>query len=301
LEQEDLEKKSREVFHEIHKIQGSDQKIFNRISNLLSPEYLRVSNDFFKEKICLDAGCGSNANATYKMLRMGAKKVYAFDLDETIFRCAGQILKEFDGRYELSCGNVLNMSFDDNFFDFTHCAGVLHHTHDVFRGLSELARVTNIGGILYIETYGKGGLVREITSMLREKYMEDERFRFVVENLQPTDLTGAIKWIFSVMEEHGDVSGKKIPWRHIEELIDNDLILTIKDRIMAPSYEENSEEELVNWLNDNGFTEIERLTRYPMIKNIRKFLSPFYFKYDSEMARFLYGSGGVQLKAVKDK
>jgi len=301
MDQRDLERKTREVFHGIHVAQGCDQNIFDRISNLLSQEYLRVSSGFFMDKVCLDAGCGSNAYKTYKMLQMGAKRVYAFDLDKTIFESAEKNLREFNGRYELAVGNVLNMEYNDNSFDFTHCAGVLHHSRDVFKGLGELARVTKPGGTLYIETCGKGGFVREINSMLRVKYAKDDEFKSLIDNLENTDLLKMVKWFFSIMEEHGDDIGKEIPWLWVEKLLDKDLVLTIKDRIMAPSLTENSEEELVDWFNENGFRKVERLTRYPKLENIRRLLSPVYFKYDSKLARFLYGSGSVQLKAIKDK
>ena len=86
------------------------------------------------------------------------------------------MLKEFDGRYELTTGNVLNISFADNTFDFVHCGGVLHHSADVMQGIRELARVTKVGGILYIHTYGAGGLVREVTTFFRDKYNVDDSF-----------------------------------------------------------------------------------------------------------------------------
>ena len=78
IEKEKVEKRTREIYHEIHVEQGNERKTYDRLISLLSTDYLRVSKDFFHGKICLDAGCGSNANATYAMLIMGAKKVYAF-------------------------------------------------------------------------------------------------------------------------------------------------------------------------------------------------------------------------------
>lgn len=80
-----FERQTRSIFHELHTQQGDNDAIFQRLSTLLSPAYLREADDFFQGKICLDAGCGSNANATYSMLRQGAEKVYAFDLNDTIF------------------------------------------------------------------------------------------------------------------------------------------------------------------------------------------------------------------------
>ena len=148
MQKKALEKKTRRTFHEIHKAQGDDNYIFTRLSTLLSTDFLKVEPDFFKGKICLDAGCGSNANATFNMLSLGAEKVYAFDLDETIVKTAPKYLRKFKRKYELSIGNVFKIHFPDNYFDFTHCAGVLHHTVDVYKGLAELARVTKKGGTL---------------------------------------------------------------------------------------------------------------------------------------------------------
>ena len=38
----DIEKETRKLFHKIHKIQGDDPFIFNRIVDLLNTKYLKV-------------------------------------------------------------------------------------------------------------------------------------------------------------------------------------------------------------------------------------------------------------------
>ena len=96
-----FETRTRKVFHGLHKKQGENDQILKRLIALLNPEYLKVDSEFFKDKICLDAGCGSNANATYSMLQQGASQVYCFDLDETIFETVPQYLQLFEGRYVL--------------------------------------------------------------------------------------------------------------------------------------------------------------------------------------------------------
>ena len=78
-----------------------------------------------------------------------------------------------------------------------------------------------------------------------------------------------------------------------------DLVLTIKDRITAPVYRGIPEQELVSWLGANGFTNVQRLTRYLKCRDIRRFLSRFYFEYGHRFSRVLYGDGYVQLKATK--
>jgi ubiquinone/menaquinone biosynthesis C-methylase UbiE len=294
-----FERQTRAVFHELHTKQGEDEVIFQRLASLLTPAYLQESENFFQQKICLDAGCGSNANATYSMLRQGAEKVYAFDLNETIFETVPQHLQEFEGRYVLSSDNVQHMRFEDGSFDFVHCSGVLHHAADLFAGLRELARVAKPGGMLYIMTYGKGGLIRDITTCLRTKYAQDNAFRTFIDTLDASVFTEFFQEIFTSMQSHGDGFGHKIPAETISLLFDEDLVLTIKDRVTAPAYHEHSEEELTQVLYEVGFKTVQRLTRYPKMTNIRRFLSPLYEAYDSKFARLLYGSGAVQLKAVK--
>lgn len=300
---DEFEKKTRAIFDELHKSQGEDPYIFNRLTSLLTTEYLKVDKDWFVGKVCLDAGCGSNANATYSMLRMGAGKVYCFDLDsgteKSVLESVPRYLTEFEGRYEVSLGNVLDIQFPNGFFDFTHCAGVLHHSHDVYRGLGELGRVTKPGGTLYVMLNGQGGLVREFINFLRNKYEQDQEFRSLIDGLQEDQLTAAFQWLVSEMAAHDDDFGRIIPLDLIAQLVDRDLVLTIKDRITAPVYHEHSEEELVDWLNGHGFTGVERLSRYPRYRNIRRFLSPLYFQYGHPLARLLYGSGAIQLKAIK--
>ena len=239
-----FESRTREVFHGLHKKQGENDQILGRLIALLNPDYLQVDGDFFKNKICLDAGCGSNANATYSLLQQGASQVYCFDLDETIFETVPQYLHPFEGQYVLETGSVLQMSYEDNFFDFVHCSGVLHHSSDLFKGLKELARVTKPGGILYIMTYGKGGLVRDVVTFFREKYVQDQNFAQFLDNLDASFFSELLKTLFSSMEEHGDDMSHCLSEETIQMLFDDDLVLTIKDRITAPAYHEHDAEEI---------------------------------------------------------
>lgn len=298
-EKEKVEKRTREIYHNIHIEQGDDRKIYDRLINLLSTDYLRVSKDFFHGKICLDAGCGSNANAAHSMLIMGAKKVYAFDLDDSIFQSVPKHLQDFKGRYDLNIGNVMNMNYPDNFFDFSLCAGVLHSIVEPYSGFRELARVTKPGGFLHITIVGKVGLVGEITNFLRDKYVNDTQFKELIDNLNEEDVTELWEWIIQTMIDQGDDLGKKIPFKLIKKFFNRDLVLTIKDRITTPIYNYFSEKEIVKWFDDNGFTGIERLTRYPKIGNIRRFAGPFYYKYDHKFSRLFFGAGHMQFKATK--
>ena len=61
MDTEKIEKKTREIFHKIHSEQASDEDIYKRLTSMYSHEYFHVNEEFFRDKICLDAGCGSNA------------------------------------------------------------------------------------------------------------------------------------------------------------------------------------------------------------------------------------------------
>ncbi len=296
---DEFKAKTRSVFHDLHVKQGDDPKIFNRLKSLLSTQYLEVADDFFVGKTCLDAGCGSNANAVASMLSQGAHHVIGMDLDNSIMIAAQKNLHEFEGRFELRAGDVHHIPFPDGTFDFTHCSGVLHHSSDIFKGLVELARVTKPGGTLYIMVYGIGGIMRVCTTVLRQRYQTEPAFTQLIDALTASEIRAWIRSGFALMKSHGDNWCEGVTAADIDMLFDDDLVLTIKDRIQAPVYLECSEEDLVLSLEQQGFREVKRISRYPKLENIRRILSPYYFDYASPLARILYGSGCIQLKATK--
>ncbi len=62
---------------------------------------------------------------------------------------------------------ALELPFGDAEFDFVCCAGVLHHTRSVERGLREIHRVLRPGGSLYMLLYGAGGVFWPLNALLR--------------------------------------------------------------------------------------------------------------------------------------
>lgn len=294
-----VEKQTRKIFHKLHTAQAQDKAIFNRLVKLLSTSYLQVPDDYFQGKKCLDAGCGSNANATYAMLEMGAEKVCAFDLDTSILSVAPEMLKKFEGKYELKTASVHHIPYESCSFDFVHCAGVLHHSTNIYKGLKELARVTKKGGQMFINVHGKGGIMRDFMSVLRGKYVREKVFKKFIDELDVEQLDEICRFIAMEMEKQGDFFVRHFAPHLIKQLLNKDLILTIQDRIKAPLYTQTTEKELKDWLKQNGFTKIKRISRYPRFNNIRRFLAPFYHNYDNKFARILFGEGEPQIIATK--
>ena len=95
---------------------------------------------------CLDSGCG-NGRYTVALSKLGAKEVWGVDFSEINVADATNRAQDvgLQGVY-YKLGNVLELPFPDNHFDFVFSNGVLHHTRDPQLGLNELLRVLKPGG-----------------------------------------------------------------------------------------------------------------------------------------------------------
>ena len=294
-----IERRTRKIFHDIHIGKTRCTSQLERTLQSSNFESFGVDKDFFVGKTCLEAGCGSLAPGAQNMLALGASKVYAIDVDESIFELAPKYLRPYEGRYDLRVGNVLSLDFPDSYFDFVLCYGVLHHTPAPLDGLRQLARVTKPGGVLCVMTLGKGGLMEDIMDLFRRRYAADEEWKRTIDTLTDRDFFKMFSWIRNVMRDHDDTFIDKIDDATFKAMFDEDLILTIRDRLQVPLYYRVSRQELVDALWAEGFIKIERLSSYQHYKNIRRFLAPLYFEFDSPYAKLLYGDGYLQYKATK--
>lgn len=110
---------------------------------------------WFAGKRCLDAGTGSGRYAVAMALH-GAE-VTGCDISQTGLTVARERANSVPN-LTFKQGSVLDLPFADASFDFVCCAGVLHHTPSIERGLDELTRVLKPGGKLFLLLYGAGGL-----------------------------------------------------------------------------------------------------------------------------------------------
>jgi SAM-dependent methyltransferase len=293
-----FEQATRTVFDRHHREQAGNEHIFGRLVGLISEEYFGVEPGAFATWRILDAGCGSNANASFAFLARGAKSVVSLDLGDAWISCASTRLSRFGDRSELVPGNVLSLPFEAGRFDLVHCAGVLHHTADPARGFRELARVTGPGGRLFVTIMGNAnGIIYSCINTLRQKYLSDAQFRATVDGLDVEVLSAGIGWLLS---EKDDAEPELLPGENavFRSFFDQDLILTIKDRLQAPTYHEFAftETQIREWFADAGFEDVRRLTRYPKgFRNLRRFLAPMYCHYDHPTARLWFGDGYIQM------
>ena len=208
----------------------------------MSHSFFGVKKNFFKNKVCLDAASGINLNATLNLLNLGAKYVYACDFNPKLKKINKGKFKPFIGKYEVRLANLKKLPYENNYFDFVHCAGAIHHTTNYKKSINELCRVTKNGGYIYLEAYGTGGIIREITTFLREKVNKDLKFKKEVINLNKKKITKFINYLTNNRYK-----------KNINKLFDDDLVLTIKDRLLSPLYIEFSDKDIVNILKKTVF------------------------------------------------
>ncbi len=129
----------------------------------LLAQQIGLTPDLVRGKVCLDGGCG-NGTLTYQLLEMGAARVVAIDLHPTPKK---KVFDAYANKVEFVTGSLLDMQFKDNSFDVVASTGVLQHTADPERALSELIRVLKPNNTLYLGVYGKHGLFSWCLSLLR--------------------------------------------------------------------------------------------------------------------------------------
>ena len=107
-----------------------------------------LSDIELKNKITLDAGCGTGWFSQAACIR-GAD-VYSMDLGEGLL----SKVKEKCGSKTI-VGSILNIPFNDNYFDIIISSEVLEHTPDPILAIKELYRVLKPNGICIITTPNK--------------------------------------------------------------------------------------------------------------------------------------------------
>jgi len=102
-----------------------------------------------KDLRCLDAGCGSGYG-TYFLSENTTKMIIGIDISADGIKYANRHYK--GGNIDFMQMNVCNLGFVDNFFDAVICFDVIEHLNeeDQIRLISEIARVLNESGLLYI-------------------------------------------------------------------------------------------------------------------------------------------------------
>lgn len=127
------------------------ERLINGMEGQIKLEHLHrysLAFPFAKEKIVLDIACGDGYGTA--LLAELAYKVEGVDLDaKTIEYASKKYLRQ---NINFIIGDILNIPFEDNFFDLIVCFETFEHVDDHDRLLNEVKRVLKDDGILIMST-----------------------------------------------------------------------------------------------------------------------------------------------------
>jgi len=116
-----------------------------------------ILNFSIKSARVLDMGCGSG-RYTIALATLGAKEVVGVDFQAKSFAAAKEYCENNNIPVTFREANVLDLPFDDEYFDFVFCNGVVHHTSSINKGLLEIFRVLKTQKKAFLYIYGTGGI-----------------------------------------------------------------------------------------------------------------------------------------------
>jgi len=303
VKDKDYSEETRSVYHKQHMRIADDDIAMNRFIGMFSTEYFGLGDDYFKGKRVLDAGCGDTGKIMIALSRFGATDIHGIDLGEEFIPVVKASMERYgvpEDIVTVKSGSVLEIPYEDDYFDFVVCHGVLVHLNNIEEvecAFSELARVTKPNGYLYT-VYGLiGGLFEEaIVPAVRQYYLENNEFKEFVDNISPADFTSAQDLIDKIAEEQ---LGTSLNMKSRGELFDMDLCVFIQNLIQAPVRLTIKEEIVRQFYLGKQFTDPRRLRRYVERKNIRKYFAPLHYETDFPISKILYGSGNLEFLGRK--
>jgi len=124
---------------------------------------------FKRDHLILDAGCGSGFISSYLAPSLGKSLIFNVDISSSI----DVALKNSKGhpRAFFLQADINQLPFVHELFDAIISLGVLHHTPDTFRSLTNLVPYLKKGGRIFLYIYKKKSPIREFTDDFLREYM----------------------------------------------------------------------------------------------------------------------------------
>lgn len=140
--------------------------------------FRRLAGGSLSGQHVLEVGCGRGVGSEVILDRLGAGRVTAFDLDESMVELAQRRLH---GRpVELSVGDVCAIEQPSGAVDTVVDFGIIHHVPDWQQSIGEIARVLKPGGLLLFEELPRRALenwaMRTLTDHPRGNRFEADEF-----------------------------------------------------------------------------------------------------------------------------
>lgn len=224
---EDIAQQTGEVYFKLWR-RFDSVEYFDKTTESLNTRFQLNGVDQFQNKSVLDAGCGSG-RYSQALKTLGSVTVTGVDISPNSVEFAERH-NRYPDAVKYVAGSVLDLPFDDDSFEFGFSNGVLHHTTDTQKGLTELSRVLQKGSHCWLYLYGGvDSFFWDIVDCCR-KLLTDIPEEFCI----------------SVMQVLGYTPGR---------------IFHRNDFFYVPIHRRYREIEVLEMLNVAGFVDIKRLHR----------------------------------------
>lgn len=114
----------------------------------------------------LEIGCGRGVGAEMLLERMGAARVDAFDLDESMVAAARARLRRFGNRARVEVGDATQIDSPGAAYDAVFDFGIVHHVPQWRDAIAEVRRVLVPGGRFFFEEVTNHALGRPLYQKL---------------------------------------------------------------------------------------------------------------------------------------
>ena len=207
---------------------------------------IRIPKDELKGKIMLDAGCG-NGSQSVAYTELGLE-VVALDLStglEKGYAYRNQLKRGIAEKVHFVQADLQNPPLAAASFDIIHSAGVLHHTPNTEATFRALRPLLKKGGTFYVWLYKYERIVTPIVNSLR-----------AVTTRIPARIFERIADVTSIPFIGFCWTVNKLGIRKYDKLNRREAALAVHDIFGAPYAHYHSFEEVSNWYNSVGITEI---------------------------------------------
>jgi len=235
------------------------------LKDFFLPTIHPVAQDFFHNKVILDAG-GGFGRLTKLMLDYGAKHVVLLDGSMAVL-AAAQYLKDYRDRVTIVQGDLLNPPVLRKAFDVVLCHGVLHHTGAPSSGVSSLASLLKPAtGNLILWVYAKEGnrFMRIVTDAFRSISLRmSDKTRWSLAAcidlflwLMATCVYSPMDRLFGIKDKlwYGEYFLDFLFVPHINNRVDR--LQLYHDFLTSEIVEYYSRDQIEKWLNDAGFKNV---------------------------------------------
>jgi len=130
-----------------------------------------------RNKKILEIGCGTGGHSLF-FASKGAN-IYSTDLTRERVESSKKLIGHLNNlKAEFKVCDAENLPFKDSFFDIVYSNGVIHHTYDIKKAISEIHRVLKPNGKAFIMLYSKKSFMYYFNILLIKGFLLGYRKKY---------------------------------------------------------------------------------------------------------------------------